>query len=332
MEYYLKPGALPDVEHASVKMDLSRRDFTINTLAITLNQSAYGEMLDYYGGLRDLDDKAIRVLHNLSFVEDPTRVFRAVRFEQRLGFKIGQQTEHLLQSAVRLGLMEQVSGNRIFNELKFILSEQRPLPAVARLAQLEVLRALHPSLTSKVDYAKFFDEARRAMDWYDLLYTGQPCERWLCYLLVFTTVLDRAGIKSLCERLKVVPRHSLVLNLQRTTVMGLLKRLESRSADMRQPKPSSLYRWFQPLSIEILLFMMTLTSREGVRQWVSQYITHLRDIQPMLTGNDLEKLGIAPGPIYRTILDELLYARLDERVTSVEDEKALVHRKYKKDL
>ena len=120
MEYYLQPGALPDVEHASVKMDLSRRDFTINTLAISLNHSTYGEMLDYYGGQRDLDDKAIRVLHNLSFVEDPTRVFRAVRFEQRLGFKIGQQTEHLLQSAVRLGLLEKVSGHRIFNELTLI--------------------------------------------------------------------------------------------------------------------------------------------------------------------------------------------------------------------
>ncbi len=330
MEYYLQPGALPDVEHASVKMDLSRRDFTINTLAISLNHNVFGEMLDYYGGQRDIEDKAIRVLHNLSFVEDPTRIFRAVRFEQRLGFKIGKQTEHLLLSAVRLGLMEKVSGSRIFNELLLIMNEHQPLPDISRLARLDVLKYLHPALTSKVDYSKSFDEARRATDWYDLLYTGQSCERWLCYFLVFTAVLDRTGIKNLCERLQIMPRYHDLLIQQRSISLGLLKRLEGRNHGMRPPKRSSLYRWFQPLSTEILLFMMAKTSREHVRQWISLYITHLRDVQPLFTGHDLDKLGVAAGPIYKTILDDLLYARLDERVATVEEERAMVQRKYLK--
>ena len=330
MEYYLQPGALPDVEHASVKMDLSRRDFTINTLAISLNRHAFGEMLDYYGGQRDIDDKAIRVLHNLSFVEDPTRVFRAVRFEQRLGFQIGKQTEHLLLSAVRLGLLEKVSGKRILNELLLIMNEHQPLPSISRLARLDVLKYLHPALTSKVDYSKSFDEARRATDWYDLLYTGRPCERWLCYFLVFTAVLDRAGIKALSERLQIMPRYLDILNQQRRTALGLLKRLEGRNHGMRQPKRSSLYRWFQPLSTEMLLFMMARTCKEHVRQWISLYITHLRDVQPLLTGHDLGKLGVVSGPIFKTILEDLLYARLDERVATAEEERALVLRKYLK--
>ena len=329
MEYYLTPGALPAVEHASVKMDLSRRDFTINTLAISLNHNAFGEILDYYGGQRDIDDKAIRVLHNLSFVEDPTRVFRAVRFEQRLGFHIGKQTEHLLLSAVRLGLMEKVSGKRILNELILIMNEHQPLPDISRLAQLDVLRWLHPALTSKVDYSKSFDEARRATDWYDLLYTGRPCERWLCYFLVFTAILDRAGIKNLCERLQIMPRYHDILNQQRSAALSLLKRLERRHPGLRQPKSSNLYRWFQPLSTEILLFLMAKTSKEHVRQWISLYISHLREVQPLLTGYDLEKLGIDAGPIYRTILEDLLYARLDERVLSAHEERVLVQRKYK---
>ena len=332
MEYYLKPGALPDVEHASVKMDLSRRDFTINTLAISLNRNVFGEMLDYYGGQRDIDDKAIRVLHNLSFVEDPTRVFRAVRFEQRLGFQIGKQTQHLLLSAVRLGLLEKVSGRRIFNELVLIMNEHQPLPDILRLADLDVLRYLHPSLTSKVDYSKSFDEARRATDWYDLLYTGRPCERWLCYFLVFTAVLDRTGIKNLCERLQIAPRYHEILNRQRSTALGILKRLEGRNHGQRSPKPSSLYRWFQPLATEILLFMMAKTCKEHVRQWLSHYITHLRDVQPILTGHDLEKLEIAPGPVFRTILEDLLFARLDGRVATAEEERALVQRKYQEYL
>ncbi len=330
MEYYLEPGALPDVEHASVKMDLSRRDFTINTLAISLNHHTFGELLDYYGGQRDIDDKAIRVLHNLSFVEDPTRVFRAVRFEQRLGFKIGKQTEHLLKSAVRLGLMEKVSGKRIFNELLLIMDEHQPLPDISRLASLDVLKCLHPDLTSKVDYSEFFDEARRATDWYDLLYTGRPCERWLCYLLAFTAVLDRAGIKHLCERLQILPRYLDILNKQRATAMALLKRLEGRNHGMRSPKSSSLYRWFKPLSTEILLFMMARTNKEHVRQWISLYITQLRNVQPVLTGHDLAKLGLASGPIYKTVLDDLLYARLDGRVVTADDEIALAQRKYLK--
>ena len=328
MEYYLRPGALPDVEHASVKMDLSRRDFTINTLAISLNQGAYGSLFDYYGGQRDIDDKVLRVLHNLSFVEDPTRVFRAVRFEQRLGFKIGKQTEHLLNSAVRLGLMEKVSGHRLFSELFLILNEPRPLPAVSRLARLDVLRQIHPKLTSKIDYSRSFDEARRTTDWYDLLYTGQPCERWFCYFLVFTAVLDRDEITNLSERLQLIPRYHDMLNQQRSTALGILKRLESRPEGKRPPKSSSLHRWFKPLATEILLFMMARTSQDLVRQWISQYITHLRDVQPMLTGHDLETIGFQPGPVYREILDALLYARVDGRVVSVEDERAFVQKKY----
>jgi tRNA nucleotidyltransferase (CCA-adding enzyme) len=328
MEYYLSPGALPDVEHASVKMDLSRRDFTINTLAISLNPTTYGTLLDHYGGQRDIGDKALRVLHNLSFVEDPTRVFRAVRFEQRLGFKIGKQTGHLLNSAVRLGLMEKVSGHRIFNELFLILNEPRPLPAVTRLARLDVLSQLHPALTSKVDYSRSFDEARRTTDWYELLYTGHPCERWLCYFLVFTAVLDRAGVTALSERLQLIPRYNDMLIKQRSTALGVLKRLEGRHNGMRSPRSSHLYRWFQPLSTEILLFMMARTSRDLVRQWISHYITHLRDVQPLLTGHDLENMGIKPGPVYREILDNLLYARLDGRLASLEDEKVFVQKKY----
>ncbi len=332
MEYYLRPGALPDVEHASVKMDLSRRDFTINTLAISLNHDTYGEILDYYGGQRDIDEKAIRVLHNLSFVEDPTRVFRAVRFEQRLGFHVGKQTEHLLHSAVRLGLLENLSGERIFNELYLILNERNPLPAILRLARLDVLRFLHPDLTKKVDYTHYFEEAKRAMDWYDLLYTGQPCERWLCYFLVVSTVLDRQGIDALCTRLNLMPRYLDVLKKERSEGLAILRRLERRKPGMQPPKASTLYRWFRPLSTEVLLFMMARTKSEPTRQWVSRYIAHLRDVRPMLDGQDLAKLGFPPGPIYRKVLDELLAARLDERVSSAQDERTLVLRKYRREL
>ncbi|PLX88439.1 MAG: polya polymerase [Desulfuromonas sp.] len=327
MEFYLHPGALPAVEHSSVKMDLYRRDFTINTLAISLNPESYGEMLDYYGGQRDISERAIRVLHNLSFVEDPTRMFRAVRFEQRLGFQIGRQTEHLLRSAVRLGLLDKVSGKRLFNELCIIFNERDPRPAVLRLHKFDLLRALHPQFGDQNDASHTFTEAKRAIDWYELLYTGHPCEHWLCYLLVLTAGLNDKAMGELVNRLQVPSRFVETLTVQRSEAFATLKRLERRRSGS-DPRDSSLYRWFEPFAAELLLMMMALTGKEHVRQWLSRYIGHLRDIKPLLTGHQLAQLGIPPGPLYKKVLAELFKAQLDGRATTIEEQCHMAWKKY----
>lgn len=328
LEYYLHPGALPDVEHASVKLDLYRRDFTINTLAIALNHEQFGELVDHYGGVRDLEERAVRVLHNLSFIEDPTRMFRAVRFEQRLGFRIGQQTEQLLRSALRLDVLGRVSGKRLANELNLILGERDPLPAVERLADLDLLRGLHPALARRHNLRGIFTEARRVMDWYDLLYTGTACRRWLCYLLALTAPLTAEGMRGLCQRLDLAQGDAELLVGQRQAGLRLLRRLEARPEQARPPRPSDLHRWLAPLAVEVLLFLMAAAGREPVRQHLSRYITHLRDVQPLLNGHDLRRLGIPPGPTYKAILAELLRARLNGQVATIDDERALVVRKY----
>lgn len=328
LEYYLHPGALPDVEHASVKLDLYRRDFTINTLAIALNPGQFGELVDHYGGVRDLEERAVRVLHNLSFIEDPTRMFRAVRFEQRLGFHIGRQTEQLLRSAVRLGVLDRVSGKRLAGELRQILTERDPLPAVNRLASFDLLRTLHPGLAKQSGFQGAFTEARRVMDWYDLLYTGQPCRRWICYLLVLTAPLTSEGMQGLCGRLDLPQRDITLFTEQRLVGLRLLRRFEGRRGQARPPRPIDLHRWLSPLATEVLLMLMSLTGQERVRQWVSHYITRLRGVRPLLSGHDLQRLGVPPGPGYKTILADLLRARLNGEVVSADDERRLVERKY----
>jgi tRNA nucleotidyltransferase (CCA-adding enzyme) len=331
LEYYLHPGALPAVEHASLKLDLYRRDFTINTLAIALNHGQFGELVDHYGGVRDLEDRAVRVLHNLSFIEDPTRMFRAVRFEQRLGFQIGRQTEQLLRSAVRLDVLERVSGKRLANELLLILNESDPLPAVERLAGFELLASLHPGLARVRTLRELFGETRRVMNWYDLLYTGTPCRRWLCYLLTLTSALSADDMRVLCRRLDLPQRQCELLTQQRPSAWRLLRRLEARPPKARPPLPSDLYRWLQPLSLEVVLALMALTSREQVRQWLSRFVTSLRNVRPLLTGHDLQRLGIPPGPHYKLILADLLRARLNGQLVSVEDEERRAmqrHRNY----
>jgi len=328
LEYYLHPGALPDVEHASLKLDLYRRDFTVNTLAIALNEVQFGELVDHYGGVRDLEERAIRVLHNLSFIEDPTRMFRAVRFEQRLGFHIGRQTEQLMLSAVRLGVLDRVSGKRLANEITLILSERDPLPALDRLVNFDLLRALHPGLGRHHPFQEAVGEARRVMDWYDLLYSGPRCRRWLCYLMVLTAPLSTDGMGNLCRRLDLPPGDAAVLIAQRAAGLRLLRRFENRRINARPPRAADLHRWFSPLVTEVLLAMMALASQERIKQWLSRYITHLRTIKPLLTGHDLRRLGIMPGPGYKHILADLLQARLNGEVVSADDERRLVLRKH----
>src|SRR4030043_632956 len=154
IEYYEKPAALPDVEMGSIKQDLARRDFTINTLAISLNKNDYGSILDFFGGRKDIAAKRIKVLHKLSLIEDPTRIFRAVRFEQRLGFKMDSQTEKLEVSAIEMNIVSELLGIRIRDELISILNEEKPWGALRRLHELGALKkiGINRELTSEFIY------------------------------------------------------------------------------------------------------------------------------------------------------------------------------------
>jgi len=328
MEYYLEPGALPKVEHASIKLDLYRRDFTINTMAVALNHDEFGELLDFFGAQRDLQEKAIRVLHNLSFVEDPTRVFRAIRFEQRLDFRIGKHTEYLLRSAVRMGFLDKVGGLRLFNELVIILKEADPLPAVLRMVDLDLLKYVHPSLLVTNRSRQLFENAGRSLHWYELLYTGEDCQHWLVYFLCLVTPLDQDAMAGVCTRLDVPGRYREVFGSEREEAHRVLQLLERRRARGSVPRPSDLYQWLQPFSVEVLLYLMARAGHEEVRRWFSLFFTQLRGACPHLTGHDLRALGIAPGPEYKDILATLLDARLNGKVVTREDEVTLVRRRF----
>jgi tRNA nucleotidyltransferase (CCA-adding enzyme) len=329
MEYYLAPGALPTVEHASLKLDLYRRDFTVNTLAIALNPGRFGDLIDFFGAQRDLRDRVIRVLHNLSFVEDPTRVYRAVRFEQRLGFRLGEHTENLLRSAVRMGFVERVGGIRLLHELQSVLREAEPLPAVSRLAELQLLPYLHPQLTFSPRTAELFAGAARALHWHELLYTGKVVQRWEVYFLCLVDELDEDDLPGLCTHLDLPKRLRQRLLTERREAHRILQLLERCRSRRREPRASELYHWLEPLSAEILLYLMARTGSDDVRRWLSHYHTHLRGTAPLLDGSDLARLGFPPGPEYKEMLAALLEARLDGKVVTRDDEEALVRKRYR---
>ncbi|MEA3544299.1 MAG: CBS domain-containing protein, partial [Thermodesulfobacteriota bacterium] len=256
LEYYDRPAALPQVEHSSIRHDLYRRDFTINTLTISLNQDNFGQMLDFFGGQRDLKDKSIRVLHNLSFIEDPTRLFRAVRFEQRLGFCIGRQTERLMRSAVRLKSVKKVAGLRILHELEQIFDEPRVVPALDRLEQFALLKFIDPQLCFGQQTAGLFVAAERASSWFDLLYTGENYRRWLVYLLCLFDNLSTKGVSRVSGWLGIPPKDRTLFTEQLPQAKQLLTLIKQRKNGRIKPKNSELYVWFNGFSLEVILYLM----------------------------------------------------------------------------
>ena len=330
MEYYVEPGALPNVEHASIKLDLYRRDFTINTLALSLNSEEFGELIDYYQAQKDLSQQAIRILHNLSFVEDPTRVFRAIRFEQRLGFRLGRHTESLLRSAVRMGFVDKVAGPRVYNELVIIFKELDPVSSVRRLSEFDLLGQINAALKWSDSLEIEFREAGRAIDWHDLLYTGERCRAWIVYMLCLLSPLTGKGVRDYCLKLGVPPKVGKILCEERKIVHAVQRRLAKRCQKGERPKNSEIYHWLEKLSTEALLYLMARCDSDEARQWVSYFYMHLRQVEPFLSGDDLKQIGIDSGPHYKKILGTLHDARLDGRVATRDQEISLVKKRFAK--
>jgi len=324
-EYYERPAALPTVEMGSIKLDLYRRDFTINALAVRLNPvSAFGQLLDFFGGQRDLKDRTLRVLHNLSLVEDPTRVLRAVRFEQRFGFRIGKHTLNLIQNAVRMNFLERVEGHRLWHELRMLLEERSPILGLRRLAELDVLRFIHPRLKLSKEKERLLQEVEGVLSWYGLLYLDEEMEPWRVHLMA---LLDRLNDRQVRETLQRLGFHRRELGR-----IASQKLLADRTLPLLSREkglvPSQVFRLLRDLEIEPLLYMVAKAEDQRVKRHLTQHITHYRQVRPELNGEDLKSLGMKPGPIFRETLDALRDARLDGWIRSREDEIAFVKARF----
>jgi tRNA nucleotidyltransferase (CCA-adding enzyme) len=323
-EVYDSPAALPTVESASIKMDLYRRDFTVNTLAIQLNPKAFGELIDFFGGVKDVKEKTIRVLHNLSFVEDPTRVFRAIRFEQRFGFQIGKHTQNLMRNAVKVGFLERLSGGRVLSELILILQEEDPLPALKRMRDYNLFHFLHPGLHFDEPAEALCERIHHVIAWFDLLFLEQRYERWLIYLYGLMDSLKEGEREELCQRLAMNDRLKKRVMERKLQADQVLLQIFSWINTDRHPKRSEIYDALDPLSIESKLFMMAKTTQVTTRRYISLYFTQLKDTKPLLRGTDLIQMGMKSGPSIKKALSGLLKARLDEQVITRQDEMEFV--------
>ena len=349
-EFYERPTVLPEVERSSIKQDLYRRDFTINTMAICLDRDRFGELLDYYGGERDLHAKNIRVLHNLSFVEDPTRILRAVRFEQRLGFEIEERTAELIDDASEL--LESVTGERLAHELYLILNEKEPERILDRLARTGVLGHIHPNLRFSRGQFDLFMRIRERIHQWPARDTEGPvvgessrseripplvdkdtdspeespppsvsqengAELSLCYLALLTSSLERSSLESFATHLRIGSDNVRFLN----EVMRLRDLLDPLGATVMLP--SAIYRLLHPFSREARFVLSVLSNAELILQRLSLYEKKLSAMALHVDGHYLRSLGVPPGPIYGEILNRLQEAILDGQVNSEEGEQAL---------
>ena len=326
-ESYENPGALPTVERGSIESDLFRRDFTINSLAIILNGKDSFKLIDSFNGQNDLNEKTLRVHHDLSYVDDPCRIFRTVRFEQRLNFSLSEQTEVLLNDSIQKKHIDLLSGHRLLNEIIAILKEKKPLACIRRMKELGLLAFIHPKLAYNLGDMKTLEKVEKSLPNFRMIPFPVKPEEWKIYLLALLCDLNDEEFTQTCNRLSFSDKQRIIYSEELKACRMNQKKLNLKSDFL----PSEIFDMFSGLSTEAVLFLAAMSDKECTNKFVLYYYTeYIAASVPELTGDDLIHMGIKPGPLFKTVLHGLRLARLNGLVISREDELALVKKEYLK--
>jgi tRNA nucleotidyltransferase (CCA-adding enzyme) len=319
-EYYTRPGALPTVERSTLRQDLFRRDFTINAMAACIDPDCLGQIADPFGGLRDLEHRTVRVLHALSFVDDPTRVLRAARFEERYGFRMDPATEDQARRAVQLGMLAEVSGARIREELIDIADEERPFDVLRRLLDLDPLHHLVPQGVVARRVPSEIEEVVEALARFESLLPRTPRRR-----IAILSAVASTGSRAACERWL---RHYRFGREYAEVALALAQPTDTlvrTLLDRRGMRDSRLYRLLQPLPLEALVVLWARADALG-RDRIERFASTLASVRPEVSGRDLIELGYEPSEAFAAILARVLDDRLDGRVVGREAELANLRR------
>ncbi len=320
-EFYEFPAALPDVEFASIKKDLYRRDFTINAMAIQLNQEKFGKLLDFYGGQRDLEQKRIRILYSLSFTEDPARIIRAVRFEKRYNFTIENSTIKLLKKAVKEGLVSRIRKKRLSEEFLIILQEKDPVKVLKRMDELDILAGIIPNLSLPSGLIEKFVEIEDFNKYWHQKFTSENINKSILYLF-YLLQFSQLEIKHLDKKIELSKKIAITLAEIRDCKEDTINFLKQEFL-----APSNIYYYLHNKSNE-LLFIILLETRKDIpiRERIKKYLTIYKKTTTFLSGEDLTNLGMKPGPIYARILKLIFYLQMNGILNSREEEIAFLTR------
>ena len=321
-ETYERPGALPRVERGTIQDDLLRRDFTVNAMAMALNSASFGRLIDLCGGEKDLRAKLVRVQHPKSFIDDPTRIVRAVRFEERLGFRRERATARWLKAAVAGRALFTVQKHRLRDELVLLFQEPRPYGYLRRLHAAAGFHYVSPRLRFRSDWRRRFDRASDAMRWLEeKLPHRRRLEAHAVFMSLFFFDLPVREVEAVCRAFafrRSESQHILTLRREARRIKKVLGR--------SQVRPSVVYRTLEPLSYEVIMGLTALFKDRHLRRHIEDFFLSFNGQRIHVGGEDLKAMGLIPGPDYRRILDKLLLARLDGRVTTKEEEIAAARR------
>jgi tRNA nucleotidyltransferase (CCA-adding enzyme) len=307
-EFYDAPAVLPTVEHSSIREDLFRRDFTINAMAVSLRGDERGRLVDPFGGRRDLEAGTIRVLHNLSFIDDPTRIFRAVRYENRYGFRMDEHTARLARGCIEMGLVGDLSSTRLREELIALVEEGDVHHSIPRLAELGAGRAIHPHLAADGEAVRLIDALRELNDRYRL-----QIPVWRLGFIALARELPPDEVLDWLQRLKVRRRDAEQIAAAVTVGPRIVERLQSGEAS-----PAEVVALAEPYAPDAPLHALALADLPPIRD----YFERLGDVRLEITGADMAELGLAESPRVGEILAELRTRKLNGELDGRESELA----------
>jgi tRNA nucleotidyltransferase (CCA-adding enzyme) len=308
-EFYDAPGALPSVEQATLRQDLYRRDFTINAMAVSLKGDDFGRLVDFFGGLADLEHGVVRVLHSLSFIDDPTRIFRAIRYESRYGFRMDGHTAALARACVDMGLVGELSSARLRDELVHLLGEPGAAAAVRRLGELGLAPAIHPHLDVGEDAVALLERVDALRERY-----APEAPAWRLRLAALVRRLPPEELYEWFDRLRLRRRDAEAI----ADAAGMAARLAERLDTVTEPAEAR--RLIQPHDPDGALLARAIAGPGRAADWLDRYFEELRGVELEISGGDLAELGLRESPRVGEILDELLRRKLNGELDGRGDE------------
>lgn len=326
-ETYPHPGALPVVQPGTIRDDLFRRDFTINAMAVRINVSRWEELVDEFAGFPDLKMRRIRILHDQSFMDDPTRILRAIRFEQRFDFQLEPKTRRLLKEALQNNAVNTVKPPRYFEEFKKILKEQQHLARYIKrlnaVGGLDFLGLDHPVSRSVMP---LISDVEGEIKWFEARFPEKgPVERWLVY---FIALISRCPLAKVIKIIKKFHLRREERDKIHAFYTGLAK-IKTVSQDKLSPR--QVYRLCQPLGYEALMGLWALGKHSGIRTMIAKFLVCYDSIRLSVSGDDLKRIGIPQGEKMGYILKELLSQKLEGALPTQSDElrqAAILHAQF----
>lgn len=321
-EFYPRPAHLPVVSPGSLRDDLLRRDFTINAMALRITGEGYGSVIDMFGGLKDLKGGELRILHPVSFIDDPTRILRGIRFEQRYDFVFEKNTLSLLKNAVSGRMLDLVEPQRLRDEIILMMKEADPLKVMRRMSGLTGFGFISPKLRVDGRTYRLIKSMEKWIFWFkEHQSRARALDVWLIYFMGLIGGLKISDVRALCRRFAFGrgEENRIVSFVQsETAALKVVSREDAR--------PSAVYHALEPLSYEVIIALLARAPDPRSSDRIKDFLAASHGIKISVSGKDLGEYGLKPGPHYQRIFRAVLNARLDGKIAGRGEEMRLARR------